>query len=129
MNENKPTPGPWKYKPTKYDATIWAENGNMMVAQLRGWGYLTGKGHLALGLSSEEAARIQDANGFLIAAAQELLAACKAQERVDNHIAECEDCSDGAFPELCPEGFPLADEARLLRRAAIAKAEGKETSD
>lgn len=42
------------------------KKGPMHVAEMRGWGYLTGRGHGALGLTSLEAARIQDANAALI---------------------------------------------------------------
>jgi hypothetical protein len=49
----------------------------------------------------------------------QLLEALEAQEAVDDHCAECESCGEGYAPELCAEGFPLADKARLLRRAAL----------
>jgi hypothetical protein len=64
-------------------------------------------------------------DAHLFAAAPEMLAALEAQSLVDEHILDCEDCCDGAMPELCPEGFPLADDARTLRQQAIAKARGE----
>ena len=64
------TPGPWRIK--KYSNEIVADNvpkGPMHVADVRGWGYLTGEGHGALGLGHDEAIAIQTANARLIAAA------------------------------------------------------------
>ncbi len=43
---------------------------------MRGWGYLTGKGHGALGLDSEAAAREQDALALFI------IDACKDARRL-----------------------------------------------
>lgn len=57
------------------DGIIWQTEhvgDGAMVAQIRGWGYLTGRG--ALGLSGEEAAAIQDEWGELFAAAPETAA-------------------------------------------------------
>lgn len=45
------------------------------MCDIRGWGYLTGNGHGALGLSLEEAVAIQTANARLIAAAPDMLEA------------------------------------------------------
>lgn len=45
------------------------KGGDTHIADVRGWGYLTGGGHGALGLSGEEGARIQDQRGRFIAAA------------------------------------------------------------
>jgi hypothetical protein len=65
MTEHTPTP--WRSCP--YSQDIYADNvpkGPMRVADIRGWGYLTGKGHGALGLSNEEALATQIANAALI---------------------------------------------------------------
>jgi hypothetical protein len=43
-----------------------APKGRMRVADIRGWGYLTGKGDGALGLSEDDAFAIQEANAALI---------------------------------------------------------------
>ena len=43
-----------------------------MVAQMRGWGYLTSSGKAGLHLSAEEAIEVQKANARLIAAAPEM---------------------------------------------------------
>jgi hypothetical protein len=55
----------------------------------------------------------------------DMLAALEAYEKVDEHVANCEDCCDGAHPEMCEECFPLADDARLLMRAVLAKVRGE----
>ena len=64
------TAGPWKQDKIVGNM-IWA--GEMRVADIRGWGHLTGKG--ALGLSDGDAIDIQNANARLIAAAPDLLGA------------------------------------------------------
>jgi hypothetical protein len=69
------SPGPWKVGYRALD--VMAEShvsgkGPMKVCDIRGWGYLTGKGHGALGLPQEEAAAIQYANAALIAASPAL---------------------------------------------------------
>lgn len=64
---------------------------------------------------------IPDAN--LFAASPDLFLAAKLQEKAESHWANCEECEGSASPELgCEKAFNLADEARCLRRAAIAKA-------
>ncbi|MDB5607750.1 MAG: hypothetical protein JWP25_4650 [Bradyrhizobium sp.] len=60
-------PPPWRVCP--YALHIYADNvpkGPARVADLRGWGYLTGKGHGALGLSDDEGIKVQKANAELI---------------------------------------------------------------
>lgn len=58
----------------------------------------------------------------------DLLAACIAVEEAEDFRAnDCPDCADEGTisPELCEYCFPYYDKARVLRRAAIAKAEGR----
>lgn len=55
---------PWSYEPRTQ--TILDKNGDY-IAMIRGWGHLTGKGHMALGLSEEEAIKIQDDRGCRLA--------------------------------------------------------------
>lgn len=64
------TPGPWKYAPGP--TMVFNSDGQMVVAEIRGWGTLKTE-H-----GTSEAVKIQDANGALIAAAPELLEACLA---------------------------------------------------
>lgn len=67
---SKFTSGKWTYD--DYGQIVFAEEEQMMVAEIRGWGHLTGKGIGSLGLSEAEAVEIQNANGRLIVAAPEL---------------------------------------------------------
>jgi hypothetical protein len=55
----------------------------------------------------------------------ELLAAAVKLEEAEIFHANCEECDGLGVPELCGECFPLFDDARCMRRAAIAKAEGR----
>lgn len=81
------TPTPWRSCP--YSQDIYADDvpkGPMRVADIRGWGYLTGKGHGALGLSDEEAMAIQKANAaFIVEAVNSHAALVKALE----HFVNC----------------------------------------
>lgn len=96
------TAGPWSVGFRAYDVT--AADGYMKVCDVRGWGYLTGKG--SLGLDAGTATAIQEANARLIAAAPDLLEALKVAA----------DLCVGTFAE---GGTP---HKRML--AAIAKATG-----
>lgn len=101
----KHTPGPWKVSQPSYwiDAPNCCDRGPMHVADARGWGHLTGKGHGAHGMEHKAAIAIQEANARLIAAAPELLDACKF-----------------AFAAMTTEGG--RERARDVLVAAIAKA-------
>lgn len=83
-----PTPGPWIAD--YMGGCIGCENakigGFAKLFDVRGWGYLTGNGHGALGLSHEEGAAVQNANrDFVIAcnpaAISELIASHEDLER------------------------------------------------
>lgn len=78
-DESKHLPGPWRvgYKSLHVFADNTKIGGDAMVCEIRGWGYLTGNGHGALGLDPAEAAKIQDANARLIAAAPDMLNALR----------------------------------------------------
>jgi hypothetical protein len=72
------TPGPWRVLKA---AGGWIETagnpygrGSMHIADVRGWGHLTGQGG-GCAFSEDKAIAIQDANANLIAAAPELLEA------------------------------------------------------
>lgn len=73
------TPGPWKpgYRNINVTAVNAKIGGEVPVCDIRGWGYLTGKGHGALGLPHDEAVAIQEANARLIAAAPDFLEAAE----------------------------------------------------
>lgn len=51
----------------------------------------------------------------------ELVNALDLQEKADEFHANCEECGGEEVPELCPVCFPLFDDARIARRAALAK--------
>lgn len=60
-------PGPWRYDGV---CKVWApslKGGETPVCDIRGWGYLTGGGHGALGLPEDMAIAVQNAWGQLIA--------------------------------------------------------------
>ena len=63
------TKGPWIEHQDGID--VYAEDGQMKICDIRGWGYLTGSG--SLNLPEEKAVEIQIANAKLIAAAPDLL--------------------------------------------------------
>lgn len=104
------TPGPWRVQPaigTWIDAVNPYGHGDMHIADVRGWGHLTGQG--ACGLKEEAAVKIQDANARLIAAAPELLAACR-----------------GLVERSLRNGDRVLDVPSLrAATAAIAKAQGR----
>ena len=87
------------------------------ICDIRGWGYLTGTG--GLGLRADEAMKEQERWGRLIAAAPDLLAACK--EIAALSVGWDEDGSTGPKPPLSWE--TVARMAMDYARAAIAKAE------
>jgi len=55
------TPGPWEYEPR--GQMIVTDHGQKMIADIRGWGWIQ---------YLPEGEKIQDANGYLIAATPEL---------------------------------------------------------
>ena len=109
---SKSTPGPWRVG--YLTGSIVCENarigGEAKLFDVRGWGYLTGLGHGALGLSVDEAKAIQDANAALCAAAPEMLAA----------LLLCQE----AIWHLPTTGTDAMGQAQNAVRAAISKAEG-----
>lgn len=109
------TPGPWKVGYRALD--IWApseKGGEAKIFDVRGWGYLTGKGDGALGLSEDQAIAIQTANANIAAAAPDLLAAYKAAlARVKILERKLEVLSQSHMAIACQ----LADEHRRVKAA------------
>lgn len=100
-----PTLGPWKYDDMGY---IWQDRDThaMMIAEIRGWGHLT-----SCDMMEEDDARTQqDVNGRLLAAAPDLLEACRF-----------------AFSEIDKSGLPSLISAAARLSSAMAKAEGGES--
>ena len=100
------TRGPWEAN----GDTVYAKDSGMRVCDIRGWGYLTGKGVGALGLPDDQAFAIQLANARLIAAAPDVTEALKSClnyiENTESELGIRLTCGDAA-------------------RAALAKAEGR----
>ena len=67
------TMGPWSVDPLSFNISAIDEKGYVRIADVRGWGHYTGKGHGAWGFSEAKALEIQLANARLIAAAPEML--------------------------------------------------------
>lgn len=61
--------GPFKYEPRSQQIFGIRDKlgGDVLVINIRSWGYLTGKGHGGLALDNVEAARVQDEFGFKVA--------------------------------------------------------------
>lgn len=85
----------------------------MHVAEVRGWGHLTGRGG-GCALDETQAVAIQEANAAIISAAPELLAALKALRIDANRLLDRN--LGGTYEEDCRRSIALAD-------AAIQKAE------
>lgn len=111
MGERTHTPGPWSIdKHTLWIVARDTPKSQMHVADIRGWGYLTGKGHGALGLDVEEAKAIQDANARLIAAAPDMLEALRLVKQLyaytgpdaDGFAAMVERTIDAALSKASP---------------------------
>ena len=66
------TPGKWEADEEGEYEFMQTPFNKEMIAQMRGWSYLTGKGRGELHLSSEEAIEVQKANARLIAAAPDM---------------------------------------------------------
>lgn len=102
MTEHFPTP--WHVDP--HSGSIYAADvpkGSPRVADMRGWGYLTGKGHGALGLPETEAIAAQKANAAFIVKAvnsHEALVHRLNQVRGDLH--------------LCAAALPHGDDLRVI---------------
>lgn len=90
----EPIEGPYKYGfHGKHDHSIWAANGQVKVADVRGWGHLIGTG--GMNLPAEEAAAIHDANGHLLADSWEMREENKKLRAALQHIADMTDPDDG----------------------------------
>ena len=91
------TPGPWEAE-NEYECAVYTYDRQMKIADIRGWGYLTGKGQGGMGLSSTEATKIQNANARLITAAPEMYELLKRLNETEDFF-EMADVSK-EIPEL-----------------------------
>ena len=64
------------------------------------------------------------ANARVLGAADELLKAAMLLDAAELARQDCEECGDEGEPETCGKCFPKFDDARIMRRLAIAKAIG-----
>ena len=109
------TPGPWTIEEYGDDATalvIHKDTENRVC-------------FMATPGSRGDPAKIE-ADARLICAAPDLLAAAKKLEQAEDFHANCDECEGEEVPELCEKCFPFFDDARVMRRLAIAKATGKQ---
>lgn len=79
-------PGEWTVDRAGQVCAPSLKGGETRIIELRGWGYLTGGGHGALGRTGDEAVKLQDALAAHIAAANpatilKLIACVEAAER------------------------------------------------
>lgn len=107
------TPGPWE---KKYAVTY--KKRRLLVKQV-------GELPIALLYQYNRTQSEIEANACLFAVAPDLLEAALALEAAEEFHANCTECNGESVPKLCAQCFPLFDNARLKRRAAIAKAEGQ----
>jgi hypothetical protein len=118
------TPGPWQVQPV---IGTWIEtvgdpygHGRMHIADVRGWGHLTGAGSCRFG--EEKAIAIQTANARLIAAAPDLLAVVRALSEF-----QCTYETNTQSPGWMPGNEFYSNLLMIIvrdARAALAKAEG-----
>lgn len=86
--------GNWEYEPC--GQSIWCkESPNYMVADVRGWGHLTGGASLKL--RHKDAKKIQDATGEYIAAMPDAVAHLKLQQQ---RIQELEKMRDTLYDAI-----------------------------
>jgi hypothetical protein len=107
------TPGPWR--DGDYGQMVWATNpyghGDMRVADVRGWGHLTGVG--TCNFTPDKAAEIQDANYAFIA---------HARTDVPDLLAEVERLNEELTLERAYTDFwkDAAEKARKLTEDVVA---------
>lgn len=109
-SEAKHSPGPW-HRYGRDGNSIWSDCAGRAIAKIYG--------------PRKSYSAESEANARLVVASPDLLEAAKLQEVAEEAWANCNECGGEGVPELCAKCFPLFDDARLKRRAAIAKAEGR----
>ncbi len=129
------TRGPWKYDGMVY---VWTDAfPMMMVADIRGWGYLTG----TLGLSNEDASKQMDENAVFIAHAREdlpwaldriaeLKAALAEAQRRERAVDEIEAFTKTRMQQLTLEQAlilqPVLNRIYKIRKNGPQAGEGKQ---
>lgn len=119
--------GRWRADINPYQDSVWARTpkGEMMVAEIRGWGHLTGIG--GFNFPAERAAAIQDAHTHLIAAAPDLLHACRVVTAFLDKLDRSDEDDDPLASDPLLIGLRRQAHAplRAVLNPAIAKAEGR----
>ena len=118
MNKPRWTPGPWRLGEDACgdNLTIWGKYPNVCITSVFD------------DRMGDDAPPMKEAvaNARLIVAAPDLARAAQLQEDAEDAHANCSECEGEGVPELCPRCFPLFDDARIARRAALARARGDE---
>lgn len=122
---NRATPGTWRYdhlgQMIHSDGPRHGGSGDMLIADIRGWGYLNGAG--GANMPEAEAAAIQDANGYFLTLARSdmprLLAELKAErERCEELVKAIQkDCNDDHQCTVCAIGREQCHASRAVAKA------------
>lgn len=103
------TQGRWKLWHNDKGAFVISDNNGAIIVKRNDW---------------DHRAAESIANAHLIWAAADLFEAALRLEMAELAHANCEECEGEGVPECCEVCFPLFDDARVMRRNAIAKARG-----
>lgn len=134
MSEIKHTPGPWTaiHDPA-HDVGDCLDNGGYRIdadgVEQLAFVWALNHRYQGRGIPQSEGPAFgavqAGANARLIIAAPDLLEAAELLEKAEASRDGCEECEGEGEPEACGMCFPAFDDARIKRRLAIAKAEGK----
>lgn len=120
----KHTPGPWTIETPMGDENPWIVEAGKQAYEFR---------CIAIIPCERDGDEIPipeaRANAALMVAAPDLLAAAMKLEAAETFHANCKECEGEEIPELCPKCFPHFDDARVMRRIAIAKATGRKVTE
>jgi uncharacterized protein (UPF0335 family) len=122
--ESRATPGPWtvQHYPHGDPYSIDCENakigGASKLFDVRGWGYFTGKGHGALGLTAAEGVALQEANSQLVCALRNAFPHLLARiERLEAEIADLRHDVERAVASASDLATELVRKDAALREA------------
>ena len=124
MIEAKHTPGPWRVV-IDDDGNPLSGRPSIMASEELDCGIVHWDGFVQPYWRSARGDKEIHANARLIAAAPDMLMALELSEKSELAHSNCQECEGEGEAEECEVCFPLADDARCARRAAIAKATGK----
>ena len=110
--ERGPTPGEWEARRLEADG---------FLIRRPGWEIRTDLWDVATWIEHGAPIR-READARLMAAAPDLLAACKSQDEYEQHVNQCSRCDWSE--NYCETGWLLWNTAQNLRAIALAKAKG-----